>query len=141
MAGILRPGPAFSRIGAASPMNFMQPSPVVLSARKQEIRRRTDAIAAERAKWLRRTAFFHSEDLHFLKFVIPEGARVLELGCCTGDLLAALKPSFGVGVDLSGRAIEQARRCYPDLDFRVGDIEAPEFMQSLPGPFDFIVIV
>ena len=29
------------------------------------------------------------------------GARVLELGCGTGELLADLKPSFGVGVDFS----------------------------------------
>ncbi len=118
-----------------------QSLPMAPSARKQEARRRSDAAAPERLKWLRRAAFFHNEDLRFLKFLIPEGARVLELGCCTGDLLAALKPSFGVGVDLSGAAIEQARRNYPGLEFHVGDIEAPEFPQSLPGPFDFIVIV
>jgi SAM-dependent methyltransferase len=116
-------------------------SSAALSLRKQEIRRRTDAVASQRAKWLQRAAFFHSEDLHFLKFLIPEGSRVLELGCCTGELLAALKPSFGVGVDLSGSAIEQARRSFPHLTFHVGDIEAPEFVQSLPGPYDFIVIV
>jgi SAM-dependent methyltransferase len=115
--------------------------PAALSARKLEVRRRSDAAAPEREKWRRRAAFFHSEDLHFLKFLIPEGARVLELGCCTGDLLAALKPSFGVGVDLSEAAIEQARRAYPELTFEIGDIESAEFVQSLPGPFDFIVIV
>jgi SAM-dependent methyltransferase len=112
-----------------------------LSARKQEVRRCSNAAAPEREKWRRRAAFFHSEDLHFLKFLIPEGARVLELGCCTGELLAALKPSFGVGVDLSETAIEQARQAYPGLTFQNGDIESPEFVQSLPGPFDFIVIV
>ena len=122
-------------------MNAAESPPAALSARKEEIRRRSDAAATERAKWRRRAAFFHGEDLHFLKFLIPEGARVLELGCCTGELLAALKPSFGVGVDLSGSAIEQARRAYPGLNFHVGDIEAPEFIRSLPGPFDFIVIV
>jgi SAM-dependent methyltransferase len=122
-------------------MNIAQLPPVALSARKQEVRRRSDATAAERARWRRRAAFFHGEDLHFLKFLIPEGARVLELGCCTGELLAALKPAFGVGVDLSGSAVEQARRSYPGLSFHVGDIEAPEFVQSLPGPFDFIVVV
>jgi SAM-dependent methyltransferase len=112
-----------------------------LSARKQEIQRRSDAAAPERAKWRRRAAFFHSEDLHFLKFLIPAGARVLELGCNTGELLAALKPSFGVGVDLSGASIEQARQSHPELTFRVGDIEAPDFVKSLPGPFDYILIV
>jgi SAM-dependent methyltransferase len=122
-------------------MSVVQLSPASLSPRKQEIRRRSDATASDRAKWRRRAAFFHGEDLHYLKFLIPEGARVLELGCCTGELLAELKPSFGVGVDLSGSAIDEARRTYPDYTFYVGDIEAPGLIKSLPGPFDFIVIV
>ncbi len=116
-------------------------TPATLSVHKEEVRRHANASAAERAKWRQRAAFFHSEDLHFLKFLIPEGARVLELGCSTGELLAALKPSFGVGVDLSGETIEHARHAYPSLTFKAGDIESPEFVQSLPGPFDFIVIV
>jgi len=122
-------------------MNVADCTPATLSPRKQEIRRRSDAAASDRARWRRRAAFFHSEDLHYLKFLIPEGARVLELGCCTGELLAELKPSFGVGVDISGSAIEAARRTYPGYNFYTGDIEAPGFIESLPGPFDFIVIV
>jgi len=112
-----------------------------LSPRKEDIRRRSDATASERAQWRRRGAFFHGEDLRFLRFLIPEGARVLELGCSTGELLAALKPSFGVGVDFSGGAIEQARRGFPHLTFAVGDIESRAFIESLPGPFDYILIV
>ena len=84
--------------------------PATLSPRKEDIRRHADASEDERARWRRRGAFFHGEDLQFLKFLIPEGARVLELGCSTGELLAALDPSFGLGVDFSDRAIEQARR-------------------------------
>ena len=107
-----------------------------MSARKRDIRRLADASAPERRKWLTRGAFFHQEDLRYLKFLIPEGARVLELGCGTGDLLAALKPSFGVGVDFSAGMIAQARRAHPDLTFLVGDIEDAAFVRSLPGPFD-----
>src|SRR6516165_8110130 len=122
-------------------MSIVQlPSPP-LSPRKEEIRRWSDATASERAEWRRRAAFFHSEDLHYLKFLIPEGSRVLELGCCTGELLAELKPSFGVGVDLSVSAIEKATQAYPAYTFYTGDIEAPGFINSLPGPFDYIVIV
>jgi SAM-dependent methyltransferase len=115
--------------------------PKALSARKQEIHRWSDATASERAEWRRRAAFFHSEDLRYIKFLIPEGMRVLELGCCTGELLAELKPSFGVGVDLSGSAIEEARRAYPACTFYTGDIEAHGFIKTLPGPFDYIVII
>jgi SAM-dependent methyltransferase len=112
-----------------------------MSARKRDIRRLADASAPERRKWLARATFFHQEDLRYLKFLIPEGARVLELGCGTGDLLAALKPSFGVGVDFSPGMIAQARKAHPDLTFLVGDIEDAAFVRSLPGPFDVIVVV
>ncbi|HZR62440.1 MAG TPA: bifunctional class I SAM-dependent methyltransferase/glycosyltransferase family 2 protein [Xanthobacteraceae bacterium] len=122
-------------------MSIVQSAPPLLSPRKEAIRSRSDAAAPERARWRRRAAFFHGEDLHYLKFLIPEGARVLEVGCCTGDLLAELKPSFGVGVDISAASIDVARRAYPNLSFYVGDIEAPDLVRSLPGPFDYIVIV
>jgi SAM-dependent methyltransferase len=112
-----------------------------MSARKQEVRRLADASAPERRKWLERAAFFHDEDLLYLKFLIPEGARVLELGCGTGDLLAALAPAFGVGVDFSEGMIARARQAYPDLEFFVGDIEDAAFVRSLPGPFDVILVV
>src|SRR5258706_16333817 len=112
-----------------------------MSARKGDIRGRAAAGAPARRSWLARGAFFHDEDLLYLKFLIPEGARVLELGCGTGDLLAALKPSFGVGVDFSAGMIDEARKTHPELTFLVGDVEAPALLRSLPGPFDAIVVV
>jgi len=108
---------------------------------QEGIRASPDASARERREWLERAAFFHQEDLRYLKFLIPEGARVLELGCGTGDLLAALKPAFGVGVDFSAEMIAQARAAHPQLTFFVGDIEDEAFIRSLPGPFDVIVVV
>jgi SAM-dependent methyltransferase len=111
------------------------------SERKEAIRRLHDQLAPERRRWLERGAFFHSEDLRYLRFFIPEGARVLELGCGTGHVLAALKPSFGVGVDFSGAMIAEARRSYPQLSFIEGDIEDESLIKSLPGPFDFIIVV
>src|SRR5215475_621578 len=94
-----------------------------MSARKREMRGLADASAPERRKWLERGAFFHDEDLLYLKFLIPEGARVLELGCGAGDLLAALRPSFGVGVDFSAGMMAEARKTHPDLTFVAGDVE------------------
>lgn len=112
-----------------------------LSLRKQQIRALSDRQAPERAYWLKRGAYFHREDLLYLKFLIPEGARVLELGCGRGDLLAALKPGFGVGVDFSDAMVVEARKAHPDLTFVSGDIEDEAVVKSLPGPFDVILIV
>jgi len=111
------------------------------SPRKSAIHRLNDEIAPERERWLQRAAFFHREDLLYLKFLIPPSLRILELGCGTGHLLAALEPSFGVGVDYSEGMIAQARKMNPHLTFRCGDIEDPSVIQSLPGPFDVILIV
>jgi hypothetical protein len=41
----------------------------------------------------------------------------LELGCSTGDLLNAVKPSIGIGIDFSKNAIEIAKKKYPYLQF------------------------
>src|SRR5260370_6547755 len=126
----IRVGMTSSRLGAGD-----------MSARKSDTRSLADASAPERRNWLARAAFFHHEDLRYLKFLIPEGGRVLELGCGTGSPLAALIPSFGVGVDFSPGMIAQARQAHPDLTFLVGDIEDAAFVRSLPGPFDVIVVV
>src|SRR5262249_32917117 len=112
-----------------------------MSGRKREILRLHDRLAPQRAHWLSKGAFFHSEDLRYLKFLIPEGRRILELGCGTGHLLAALKPSLGVGIDFSDAMVGEARMRYPNLSFLVGDIEDRAFMQSVGGPFDVILIV
>ncbi len=111
------------------------------SARKQKIHGHGERYASQRKSWLERNAFFHREDLRYLKFAIPEGARVLELGCGNGHLLAALKPSFGVGVDFSEAMIAEARKTYDHLSIFVGDVEDEAFLKSLPGPFDVILIV
>ena len=111
-----------------------------MSPRKQMLRRLQDELAPEREQWLERGAFFHQEDLRYLKFLIPEGGRVLELGSGNGQLLAALKPSFGVGVDFSGGMVAEAKRKFPHLTFVEGDIEDDKVLKSLPGPFDTILI-
>ncbi|MCJ7778313.1 MAG: bifunctional class I SAM-dependent methyltransferase/glycosyltransferase family 2 protein [Sedimentisphaerales bacterium] len=74
-------------------------------------------------------------------FVVPEGFRVLELGCATGRLLAAVRPSYGLGIDIDTEQIEAARQIHADhsnLEFQVGDIEEMDF--SGIEPFDYIII-
>ena len=84
--------------------------------RKQRLKSLADQLATVRAQWWERAAFFHAEDLRYMRFLVPPGSRVLELGCGIGDLLAALEPSYGVGVDFSERMVEQARGRHPGLE-------------------------
>lgn len=70
------------------------------------------------------------------KRIIPEGRSVLEVGCGTGDLLSALRPGSGVGIDFCPQAITVARERHPALRFEVG--EATEFQSGVS--FDYIVL-
>ncbi len=68
--------------------------------------------------------------------LIAPGSRVLEFGCHQGDLLAAVNPSFGVGVDFSREMVRRARSRHPHLRF----IEADAHAVPLGGKFDAIIL-
>jgi len=69
-------------------------------------------------------------------FFVPTGSRGLEIGCARGDLLAALRPSYGLGIDFSSEMIERARVRHPELKFVQADAHAMELDES----FDFIIL-
>jgi ubiquinone/menaquinone biosynthesis C-methylase UbiE len=94
-----------------------------------------DQINAEpQQKW---SAYYRKKILSAYAQLISPGAKVLELGCGRGDLLAGLEPEFGVGIDFSAVAIEQAKLRHPDLTF----VQADAHELSLPHQvFDYIVV-
>src|SRR5438105_5007918 len=110
------------------------------SLRKVEIRRQADEVAPQRDMWIDRNRFFYAEDYRYMRFLVPPGLRVLELGCGSGRLLSELRPSRGVGIDFSSKMIEVASQRHPGLEFYEGDVEDPEFMSRVSGPFDVIVM-
>jgi SAM-dependent methyltransferase len=79
---------------------------------------------------------YHELLRRYYSFLVPPGLRVLEVGCGVGDLLAAVKPSRGVGVDFSTGMIELARTRHPELEFHVA--EAGRF--SPEEKFDYIIL-
>lgn len=121
-------------------MPMSEPATPLSVSRKRAVRDAFDRLAAQRDHWIERNRAFHEDEQSYMRFLVPEGARVLELGCGTGHLLAALKPSYGVGIDISPAMIEEARRHHENLTFIVGDIEDPEVIRSLAGPFDAIIL-
>jgi ubiquinone/menaquinone biosynthesis C-methylase UbiE len=113
---------------------------IISNPRKQAIYEVSEKCASERARWIELNKYFHNEDARFMSHLIPEGLRVLDLGCGTGQLLAALKPKRGVGIDFSPGMIEVALRLLPDLEFVTGDIEDPSVLATIEGPFDVIFL-
>jgi SAM-dependent methyltransferase len=112
-----------------------------LSQRKAGILNHADRVAADRVTWREKNRFFHDEDERYLRFLIPAGSRVLEIGCGVGDTLASLAPSHGVGIDFCGKQIGIARQRHPDLTFVEGDAEDPATLEALQGPFDYILVL
>jgi len=108
--------------------------------RKRDLLVHFETNVDELDRWRAFNAAYHADDYKFMQFLVPPGKRVLELGCGRGDLLAALKPSYGVGIDFGAETIAKANARYPDLFFVLGDVEDPQTFAAIEGPFDYIVI-
>jgi len=110
------------------------------SQRKRELLAHVESHIDEQDRWRNINSAYYEEDQNFMRFLIPPGKRVLELGCGRGELLAALEPSYGVGVDFGPKTIARANERNPNLHFVLGDAEDPETLAAIEGPFDYIVI-
>jgi SAM-dependent methyltransferase len=80
---------------------------------------------------------YHRRLVELYRLLIPKGQRVLDVGCGRGELLAALQPAQGVGVDFSPEMIGRATVRYPGLRFLEADAHA---LPDLGGPFDAIIL-
>ena len=96
-----------------------------------------DTVARKRDKWNGWGGTYHHRLEEVYRFLVTPGQRVLEVGCGFGDLLSALKPGRGVGVDFSAEMIQRARSRHPGLDFVLTDAHD---LASIEGPFDIIVL-
>ena len=103
---------------------------------KSALRKCFDDLAPVRDGWKARHPTYHREIERLCRSLIPPGASVLEIGCGTGDLLHAVQPSQGRGIDISPRMIEVARGKYPTLEFAVGDVEALDVREQ----FDYVIL-
>ncbi|MDJ1500616.1 glycosyltransferase [Cytophagaceae bacterium BD1B2-1] len=107
-----------------------------LSSIKEGVITQMNTIAPKRNTWIKRNKYYYKNLVKFLKFNIPENSRILEIGCGTGYLLNELKPSYGVGIDISPEMIHIAKEQFPQYDFQVMDAE----QITLKEKFDFIII-
>lgn len=105
------------------------------SAYTEERRRYWDEFAASIERWQPLRSYYQHRLAEVYRLLIPPGMRVLEIGCGQGDLLAALKPSTGAGIDLSPAMIARASQRHPHLHFL--DADANDF--NLGMDFDYIV--
>lgn len=110
----------------------------VSSSHTTRIAAHFDQLAAEVPRWRERNSFYHADVIRYMQYLCGSGRRVLELGSGTGDLLAALQPSQGVGIDISAAMVAQAQSRYPHLQFHQGDAHD---LQSLAGEYFDVIIL
>lgn len=95
-----------------------------------------DALARGSDQHRRCYRYYYGLLIRQYRYFIPEGKRVLEVGCGTGCLLNSLKPSFGLGIDISSNMVEVARQKYPHLRFEAQDTQHI----ASEGTFDYIIL-
>ena len=80
--------------------------------------------------------YYHRRLASVYRHMVPGTSRVIELGCGDGDLLAAVSPSRGVGVDFSASQVALASSRHPNLEF----IQADVHELDLDEKFDVVII-
>ncbi len=95
-----------------------------------------DRFAESEQRWRSRNSTYYRLLAQITRFQVPPGRTVLEVGSGSGDLLAALAPSDGVGVDVSDDMVRLARSRHPELRF---ELAAGEQL-DLGRTFDYIVL-
>ena len=95
-----------------------------------------DSVAIRRDAWSSLGTYYHQRLNQIYQNLISPGQTILEIGCGTGDLLAALKPSVGVGIDLSCEMVRRAAQRHPELKFIQGDAHNLGLKQT----FDVIIL-
>lgn len=82
---------------------------------------------------------FHETLAEQLQRLVPAGSSVLEGGCGRGELLRALRPRRGLGIDLSEKMLARARAAGEQAsgcEYRQGDVTTTRFEET----FDYIVL-
>ncbi|MBD3345941.1 MAG: glycosyltransferase [Chitinivibrionales bacterium] len=108
----------------------------LLSENKKRVSRSINTIAEKRDRYIEKNRYYHNDLRKFFRFNVPAKSSVLEIGCGTGDLLKSLNPHRGVGIDISEKMIEIAKKKYSELSFHVMDGENIEIAEK----FDYIIL-
>jgi ubiquinone/menaquinone biosynthesis C-methylase UbiE len=84
-----------------------------------------------------KNSYYYQSLIRAVREVVPPGKKILDIGAGTGEILNALAPCQGSGVDLSSAMIQKAREKFPQLRFFSGSYEKLDLGDS----FDFILLI
>src|SRR3989344_4041488 len=100
-------------------------------------------IAKDYDYWKNKNWYYYRNLKTLYGSFIPANSRIWEIGCGTGDILASLEPSTGLGTDISEEMINMAKQKYSgkiNLKFKATDItEAIKTTET--ENYDYIIMV
>ena len=92
--------------------------------------------ASSRYFWKKKYSYYYSQLEKYFSFYVLPDSKILEVGCGTGELLNYLKPSKGIGVDISPNMIDIAKKKFPNIEFYCMNANSINF----DATFDYIII-
>ena len=105
---------------------------------KEQISKHFDLYSSKRQYWLKKSDYFHSEDLLMFKGLISKDSTVLEIGCGIGNLIGRLETKESVGIDISENSIKIAKKKFSNVNFLCCDVL--DLKKNIDKKFDFIII-
>ncbi|MGO8995338.1 MAG: glycosyltransferase [Polyangiaceae bacterium] len=94
-----------------------------LEEHNERIRTHFEALASQYPALKRRNGYYNDTLVRWCRARVPPGRRILDVGAGRGDVLAALQPREGLGLDLSAAMVRAAASDFPALTFEQRAIE------------------
>ncbi len=115
--------------------------PAALEQRRARTRDHLAQIAARRQSWINRNRYYYELLNRLLRFLVEPQKKVLSVRCDTGNLLAAVRPRNGKGIDICAEIVEIAQQRNPSFEFAVAFPDKEEFQQAFKRDekFDYIL--
>jgi hypothetical protein len=112
-----------------------------LDERRQRTRQRLARLAEKREYWIEHNRYYYKLVGRLLQFLVEPGKRILSVRSSTGELLAAMRPKVGKGIEICSEIVDVANRRHSEFAFHVAFPDTDEFLNCFNHPdekFDYI---
>ena len=115
--------------------------PAALDQRRTRTQQHMARVAAVRAGWVDRNAYYYRLVERLYHYIIEPGKRVLSIRCDDGVSLKAARPSVGRGIDICEEILNVARKRNPGFHYDVAFPDTDDFTGKFSAgeKFDYII--
>tara|TARA_B100000676_G_C18066389_1_gene841227 strand:+ start:192 stop:1649 length:1458 start_codon:yes stop_codon:yes gene_type:complete len=92
--------------------------------------------AEYRNQYIEKNEYYYGKIIEILNFILEDDKRILHVGCQTGHILSRLNGAEKVGLDLSSKLIDIAKRDHSEISFDVQE----NFSVDRDEDFDYVII-